>query len=65
MDIVIGILKKACGPLYLDEILRCAEQLHHRPLRRESLVSAITKRILDHRTFTHAAPNTFDLLHRP
>ncbi len=44
------------GPPALDD---------HRPLRRESLVSALTKKVLDHHTFTRTAPNTFDLLHRP
>ena len=65
IDIVIDILEKEKGPLHLDEILRRAHQLHHRPIRRESLVSALTKKVLDHHTFTRTAPNTFDLLHRP
>ena len=65
IDIVIDILAKEKGPLHLDEILRRAQQVHHRPLRRESLVSALTKKVLDHHTFTRTAPNTFDLLPRP
>ena len=65
IDIVIDILTKAKGPLHLDDILRRALQLHHRPLRRESLVSALTKKVLDHHTFVRTAPNTFDLLQRP
>jgi hypothetical protein len=65
IDVVIDILKKEKGPLHLDEILRRAHQLHHRPIRRESLVSALTKKVLDHHTFTRTAPNTFDLLARP
>ena len=65
IDVVIDILTKEKGPLHLDEILRRAEHLYHRPLRRESLVSALTKKVLDHHTFTRTAPNTFDLLHRP
>ena len=63
--IVKDILEDAKGPLHLDEIIRRAQQLHHRPLRRESLVSALTKKILDHHTFVRTAPNTFDLLKRP
>jgi hypothetical protein len=35
------------------------------PLRRESLVSTLTKKVLDHNTFRRTAPNTFDLLKRP
>jgi hypothetical protein len=65
IDIVIDILNKEKAPLHLDEILRRAQQLHHRPIRRESLASALTKKVLDHHTFTRTAPNTFDLLHRP
>jgi len=49
----------------LNEIIRRAQQLHQRPLRRESLVSALTKKVLDQNTFTRTAPNTFDLLQRP
>lgn len=65
IDVVIEILQKENGPLHLDEILRRAHQLHHRPIRRESLVSALTKKVLDQHTFTRTAPNTFALLHRP
>ena len=65
IDIVIDILTKAKTPLHLDDIIRRAQQLHHRPLRRESLVSALTKKVLDHHTFVRTAPNTFDLLQRP
>jgi len=32
---------------------------------RVSLVSALTKKVLDQHTFTRTAPNTFALLHRP
>jgi len=65
IDIVTDILLKADGPLHLDEIVRQAHQLHHRCLRRESLVSALTKKVLDHHTFRRTAPNTFELLNRP
>jgi hypothetical protein len=65
MAIVIDILEKAKAPLHLDEIIRRAHQLHGRQLRRESLASALTKRVLDHHTFGRPAPNTFDLLQRP
>jgi hypothetical protein len=65
MDIVYDILSAAKGPLHLNEILRRAQKDHHRPLRRESLVSALTKKVLDQNTFCRTAPNTFDLLKRP
>ena len=65
MDIVYDILLAAKGPLHITEILQRAKKDHHRPLRRESLVSALTKKVLDRQTFTRTASNTFDLLQRP
>jgi hypothetical protein len=65
MDIVHDILSAANGPLHLDQILQRAKKDHHRQLRRESLVSALTKKVLDQNTFCRTAPNTFDLLQRP
>ena len=51
--------------LHITDIIERAKKDHHRPLRRESLVSALTKKVLDHNTFSRTAPNTFDLLKRP
>jgi hypothetical protein len=65
IDIVHDILVAAKGPLHITDILQRAKKDHHRPLRRESLVSALTKKVLDHQTFSRTAPNTFDLLKRP
>ena len=42
-----------------------AKQDYHRQLHRESLVSSLTKKVLDQNTFARTAPNTFDLLKRP
>jgi hypothetical protein len=65
MDIVYDILLAAKGPLHIQDILGRAKQDYHRPLHRESLVSALTKKVLDQNTFCRTAPNTFDLLQRP
>jgi hypothetical protein len=65
MDIVYDILLAAKGPLHITDILQRAKKDCHRPLRRESLVSALTKKVLDQNTFSRTAPNTFDLLKRP
>ena len=65
MAIVHDILIAANGPLHIDEIIQRAQSQHHRPLRRESLVSALTKKVLDQNTYRRTAPNTFDLLTRP
>lgn len=62
--IVEDVLKAAGGPLHIQDILAQAQQRFRRPLRRESLVSALTKKVLDGQTFVRTAPNTFDLAHR-
>jgi predicted transcriptional regulator len=65
IDIVYDILLAANGPLHITDILQRAKTDFHRPLWRESLVSALTKKVLDQNTFRRTAPNTFDLLKRP
>jgi len=65
MDILYDILLAAHGPLHIHDILQRAKKDFHRPLQRESLVSALTKKVLDQNTFGRTAPNTFDLLKRP
>ena len=65
MDIVYDILVAAKGPLHVNEIILRAKRDYRRPLRRESLVSALTKKVLDQNTYGRTAPNTFDLLSRP
>jgi hypothetical protein len=65
MDIVYDILVSAKGPLHIHDLIQRAKKDYQRQLRRESLVSALTKKVLDQNTFTRTAPNTFDLLKRP
>jgi hypothetical protein len=65
MDIVYDILLRARGPLHIHDIIQRAKMDCHRSLHRESLVSALTKKVLDQNTFCRTAPNTFDLLKRP
>jgi len=62
--IVEDVLKAAGGPLHIHDILAQAQQRFRRQLRRDSLVSALTKKVLDGQTFVRPAPNTFDLAHR-
>ena len=59
------ILTQAGQPLHIEEIIARAHKQYGRQLRRESLVSALTKKVLDQNTFRRTAPNTFDLLNRP
>jgi hypothetical protein len=63
--LVQAILAQADQPLHIDEIVARAQKQFGRQLRRESLVSALTKKVLDQNTFRRTAPNTFDLLNRP
>jgi len=64
MDIVQDILQAAPGPLHINDILSKALKQHGLKLSRESLVSALTKKVLDQNTFARTAPNTFALLKR-
>jgi len=63
--IVEDILRSSPGPLHISEVLRLAKDRYQLDLSRESLVSAITKKVLDHHTFCRVGRNTFDLLDRP
>jgi hypothetical protein len=65
MALVQAILSQADQPLPIEEIITRARKQYGRQLRRESLVSALTKKVLDQNTFRRTAPNTFDLLNRP
>ena len=64
MQILHDILLAAKGPLHINDLIQRAKKDFHRQLHRESLVSALTKKVLDRNTFTRTAPNTFDLLKR-
>ncbi len=63
--IVEDILRSAPGPLHISQILTLAQERYQLRLSRESLVSALTKKVLDRNTFCRVGHNTFDLLERP
>ena len=65
MEVVYQVLLAAKGPLHIEDILQRAQKDHRRSLHRESIVSALTKKVLDQNVFTRTAPNTFDLRNRP
>jgi hypothetical protein len=65
IEIVYQLLRAAPGPLHVDDLIAQAQQRYGRRLSRDSLVSALTKKVLDQHTFCRTAPNTFDLLQRP
>ena len=59
------IIQPAKGPIHINDIIQRAKKNFRRQLHRESLVSALTKKVLDRNTFARTAPNTFALLKRP
>ena len=64
ISIVEDILRSSSGPLHISEILTQAQERYQVQLSRESLVSALTKKVLDRHIFRRVGRNTFDLLER-
>ena len=62
MSIAYDILLSANRPLHVAEIIERARQDFHVHLDRESLVSAMTKKVKSGRMFKRVAPNTFAIL---
>lgn len=62
MDIVYDLLRSARRPLHISEILDLAAKRFDAQLDRESVVSALAKRIARKDRFARVAPNTFTLL---
>ena len=61
LDIVYNLLKSAKGPLHISEIVARGAAAGF-ALDRDSVVSALTKRIQHSDRFRRTAPNTFALL---
>ena len=59
---VHDILKLAGRPLHISTIIEKAKKQFAVELDRESIVSALTKRVRRHDRFDRVAPNTFGLL---
>jgi hypothetical protein len=62
MSVVEDILSAAGAPLHVNEIIVRAKREHGMELKRESIVSALTKKVLDGRTFRRTGRNEFALL---
>jgi hypothetical protein len=62
MDVVYDVLLTAQTPLHITEIIERAEKDFDIRLDRESIVSALTKKVKSGRVFQRVAPNTFSLL---
>lgn len=61
IDLTEDILKSADRPLHVTEIIIKARELFDAPIDRESLVSALTKKVKKGDRFVRVAPNTFAL----
>jgi hypothetical protein len=61
ISIVLDILEASAHPLHISEIIQAAQKRFHLKLDRESLVSALTKRLARDDRFERTAPNTFAL----
>ena len=65
VDMAYDILRKARGPLHVNEILSRIEASFKIPVDRESLVSSLTKKVARGDRFVRAGKNTFGLLPEP
>ena len=61
---VYDILKRASGPMHIREILERIAQVHGVRLDRESVGSALVKRVARQDRFVRTAANTFGLIER-
>ena len=61
IDIVHNVLNSADHPLHVSDIIKMAEQQYEVQLNRDSIVSAILKKVNAGQTFIRTAPNTFAL----
>ena len=61
MDMAIDILRRAKQPLHISEIIAQVKAKHGVDLDRESLVSALVKKVHRHQGLSRTAPNTFQI----
>jgi len=62
MSIIHDILLTAQKPLHINDIIARAKQNFSLDLDRESIVSALTKKVKSGRMFKRVKPNTFAIL---
>ncbi len=63
LTIVEHILQSSGQPLHISEIIKIAKEGYNVDLERDSIVSALIKKINAGKTFIRVAPNTFALKH--
>ena len=61
MDMTIDILRRAQRPLHISEIIAQVKTRHGVTLDRESLVSALVKKVHRRQGLSRSAPNTFEI----
>jgi len=61
ISIITDVLSAAGLPLHVSEIIRLVNEQHGITLDRESVVSALTKKVKKGVTFIRTGPNTFGL----
>jgi len=61
-EMAFDVLKKARKALHVNEIIARVEREHGVKLERESLVSALTKKVMQHDRFVRTDKNCFGLL---
>ena len=61
IDMALDILRQAHCPLHVSEILAQIKDKHGATLDRESLVSALVKKVHRHQGLLRTAPNTFEV----
>lgn len=61
IDLAYDILRRASHPLHITNIIDQIEQIHGLRLDRESLVSALTKKVVRNERFMRTDKNTFAL----
>jgi hypothetical protein len=62
IGMAVDILQRARQPLHISEIIAQVKTKHGLTLDRESLVSALVKKVHQNQGLTRTAPNTFQVL---
>jgi hypothetical protein len=62
IDMAYNILRSAGRPLHVSEIIALIAKRHNVSLDRESIVSALAKRVARKDRFIRTGPNTFSVL---
>jgi hypothetical protein len=62
INMAIDILQQAHKPLHISEILAQVNAKHKVKLDRESMVSALVKKVHRHQGLVRTAPNTFEAI---